>query len=129
MRWKVFRPEEEVLRAEGHSHVLNSTVVKSLGLVLRYTYTGQAKRLARQSTWKAAVAGSIYKEKEEIYISTSGADRFGAGVIRGHRGAGLHHRYTARYCYHTENFRSDSQMLRDLANYSHTRFHIQIPGC
>ena len=89
MRWKDFRPEEGILRAEGHSHIITSTVVRSLGLVLQYNYTGRSKRLARESPWRAAVAGSVYKENEEIYISTPGADRFGAGVIRGHRRLGV----------------------------------------
>jgi hypothetical protein len=89
MRWKDFRPEEGIMRAEGHSHIITSTVVRSLGVVLQYNYTGRSKRLARQSPWRAAVAGSIYKEKEEVYNSSSGADRFGAGVIRGHRRLGV----------------------------------------
>ena len=89
MRWKDFRPEEGILRAEGHSHIITSTVVRSLGLVLQYSYTGKSKRLARQSPWRAAVAGSIYKEEEEIYISTPAADRFGAGIIRGSRSLGV----------------------------------------
>lgn len=85
MRWKDFRPEDGVMRAEGHSHIITSTVVRGLGLVLQYNYTGRSKRLARQSQWRAAVAGSVYKEQEEIYVATPGADRFGAGVIRGSR--------------------------------------------
>jgi len=89
MRWKDFRPEEGILRAEGHSHIITSTVVRSLGLVLQYNYTGRSKRLAHRSPWRPAVTGSVYKEKEEIYISTPGADRFGAGVIRGHRRLGV----------------------------------------
>lgn len=89
MRWKEFRPEDGVMRAEGHSHIITSTVVRGLGLVLQYNYTGRSKRLARKSQWRAAVAGSVYKEQEEIYIATPGADRFGAGVIRGSRGLGV----------------------------------------
>jgi hypothetical protein len=73
------------MRAEGHSHIITSTVVRGLGLVLQYNYTGRSKRLARKSEWRAPVAGSVYKEQEEIYISVPGADRFGAGVIRGSR--------------------------------------------
>ena len=89
MRWKEFRPEEGIMRAEGHSHIITSTVVRSLGLVLQYSYTGRSKRLARPSQWRNTVAGSVYKEREEIYISTPAADRFGAGVIRGQRRLGV----------------------------------------
>jgi hypothetical protein len=54
-------------------------------VVLQYNYTGRSERLTQKSPWKAAVAGSVYKEQEEIYISVPGADRFGAGVVRGRR--------------------------------------------
>ena len=66
MRWKDFRPDDGILRAEGHSHIITSTIVRSLCLVLQYNYTGRSKRLARQSPWRATVPGSVYKEEEEI---------------------------------------------------------------
>jgi hypothetical protein len=80
MRWKDFRPEEGIMRAEGHSHIITQLwleVWASSCSIIR------SKRLARKSEWRAPVAGSVYKEQEEIYISVPGADRFGAGVIRG----------------------------------------------
>jgi hypothetical protein len=47
MKWKDFRPSDGILRAEGHSHTITSTVVRSLGIVLQYSYTGQGRRLRR----------------------------------------------------------------------------------
>jgi hypothetical protein len=85
MRWKEFHPSDGITRAEGHSHIITSTVVRGLGLVLQYNYTGRDAELSCASVWRPpALAGTIYKEEEEIYIPTSGAGRFGAGVVRGH---------------------------------------------
>ncbi|KAK5195893.1 hypothetical protein LTS03_002724 [Exophiala xenobiotica] len=84
MKWKMFRPEEGIMRAEGHSHIITSTLVRSLGTVLHYRYTGQARRLDRANTlYTPTLAGSPLKEQEEIYIASPNADRLGCGVIRG----------------------------------------------
>lgn len=84
MKWKDFRPSDGILRAEGHSHTITSTTVRSLGLVLQYSYTGQNQRLriAEQNTRKRLVTGSILPELEEIYIPRAKADRLGCGVLR-----------------------------------------------
>jgi len=37
MRWKDFRPFDGSLRAEGHLHLITSTVVRSLGIVIQYS--------------------------------------------------------------------------------------------
>ncbi|MCJ1474775.1 hypothetical protein MMC13_003435 [Lambiella insularis] len=84
MRWKDFRPADGVLRAEGHSHIITSTVVRSLGIVLQYSYTGQGARLElARMNMGFPIAGSINMERTEIYIPTARCDRLGAGVIRG----------------------------------------------
>jgi hypothetical protein len=86
MRWKDFRPSDGIMRAEGHSHIINSTVVRSLGIVLQYSYSGQGRRLnmADKNLGRAITfTGSVNKEQEEIYIPRAGADRLGSGVIRG----------------------------------------------
>lgn len=74
MRWKAFRPEDGMMRAEGHSHILTSTVVRSLGLLLHYSYTGQARRLSSKYAHYAPTTTDAHKELEEIYIASPGAD-------------------------------------------------------
>jgi hypothetical protein len=91
MKWKDFRPSDGILRAEGHSQTITSTMVRSLGLVLQYSYTGQNRRLAmaEQNLKKRLVIGSILSEQEEIYIPNAKADRLGCGVLRADRQLGL----------------------------------------
>lgn len=91
MKWKDFRPSDGILRAEGHSQTITSTMVRSLGLVLQYSYTGQNGRLAlaEHNVRKKLVTGSIFTEQEEIYIPSAGADRLGCGVLRTDRELGL----------------------------------------
>lgn len=36
MSWKVLKPEEGVMEAEGNGHVLSSTLIRSLGTLIRY---------------------------------------------------------------------------------------------
>jgi hypothetical protein len=87
MKWKDFRPSDGILRAEGHSHTITSTVVRSLGIVIHYSYTGQGQRLkmADLHLGSEVAAGSVMNEKEEMYIPSGRADRLGCGVIRGER--------------------------------------------
>ncbi|KAG9236263.1 hypothetical protein BJ875DRAFT_235729 [Amylocarpus encephaloides] len=85
MKWKEFRPSDGTLRAEGHSHIITSTLVRSLGIVLHYTYTGQTQRLlqAQENLSRVPRARSaVFFEQEEIYIPRARADRLGCGVIR-----------------------------------------------
>jgi hypothetical protein len=83
MKWKDFRPSDGILRAEGHSHTITSTVVRSLGIVLQYSYTGQGQRLKKaEQNLRRVVTGSLMSEQEEIYIPCAKADRLGCGVIR-----------------------------------------------
>jgi hypothetical protein len=91
MKWKDFRPSDGILRAEGHSQTITSTIVRSLGLVLQYSYTGQNQRLAmaEHNLKKRLVTGSIFTEQEEIYTPSAEADRLGCGVLRTDRKLGL----------------------------------------
>jgi hypothetical protein len=91
MKWKDFRPSDGILRAEGHSHTITSTVVRSLGIVLQYSYTGQGHRLrmAEQNLSRKSATGSLVTEQTEIYIPRARADRLGCGVIRTARQLGL----------------------------------------
>lgn len=84
MKWKDFRPSDGVLRAEGHSQIITSTMDRSIGIVLQYAYTGQGKRL-RMSQFnlrRPTVRVTILAEQEEIYIPSAKADRLGCGVLR-----------------------------------------------
>jgi hypothetical protein len=83
MKWKDFRPSDGILRAEGHSHTITSTVVRSLGIVLQYSYTGRGQRLRKaEEDLGRVVTGSLITEQEENYIPSAKADRLGCGVIR-----------------------------------------------
>ncbi|TVY73570.1 hypothetical protein LSUE1_G006755 [Lachnellula suecica] len=83
MKWKDFRPADGILRAEGHSHTITSTVVRSLGIVLQYSYTGQGKRLLlAQANLQRNVTGTLISEQDEVYIPSAKADRLGCGVLR-----------------------------------------------
>ncbi|KAJ5377527.1 uncharacterized protein N7496_004936 [Penicillium cataractarum] len=83
MKWKDFRPADGIMRAEGHSHIITSTVIRSLGILLQYSYTGQNQRLRYAEFNLGRIApGSIDKEQEEVYIPRARADRLGCGVIR-----------------------------------------------
>ncbi|TVY50192.1 hypothetical protein LCER1_G007534 [Lachnellula cervina] len=85
MRWKDFRPYDGSLKAEGHFHVMTSTNVRSLGILLQYSYT-------RNEIWRPALRSGLLrgytKQKEERYIPSTGADLFGFGFISGN--AGIH---------------------------------------
>jgi hypothetical protein len=81
MKWKEFRPSDGILRAEGHSHIITSTIVRSLGLVLQYSYTGYGSQVERDNKFKARSASQL-QEQEEIYIPRASADRLGCGVVR-----------------------------------------------
>lgn len=65
MRWTDFRPEENAMKAEGNGHVLSSTVVRSIGIILQYMGVGDFKSLPQ----------------EELYIPTSQADMMGFGML------------------------------------------------
>lgn len=41
MSWKTFKPEEGAMEAEGNGQAMSSTLVRALGIMLRYTYTSQ----------------------------------------------------------------------------------------
>ncbi|KAH8597676.1 hypothetical protein B0O99DRAFT_617935 [Bisporella sp. PMI_857] len=81
MRWKDFRPYDGSLKAEGHFHVMSSTTVRSLGIVMQYGYSW--KEDWRQSYQFGMVKG-IMKEREEIYMPTGAADCLGFGIVRGY---------------------------------------------
>lgn len=84
MRWKVFRPEDGIMHAEGSGHVLTSTVVRTLGLVVQYNYHGgrTGSNYLNNSYSKQKRFGAI-GNNEEISIPAREADSLGAGVVYG----------------------------------------------
>ena len=89
MRWKVFRPEDGVMHAEGSGHVLTSTVVRTLGLVVQYNYHGQTGSFFLNNSYSRKTRLGTARNNEEIYIPTREADSLGAGVVRGDKRLGL----------------------------------------
>jgi hypothetical protein len=89
MRWKVFRPEDGIMHAEGGGHVLTSTVVRTLGLVVQYNYHGQTGSFFLNNSYSRKAGLGTARKNEEIYIPTREADSLGAGVVRGDERLGL----------------------------------------
>ncbi|KFZ12004.1 hypothetical protein V502_07311 [Pseudogymnoascus sp. VKM F-4520 (FW-2644)] len=89
MRWKVFRPEDGIMHAEGSGHVLTSTVVRTLGLVVQYNYHGQTGSFFLNNSYSRKTRLGTARNNEEIYIPTREADSLGAGVVRGDKRLGL----------------------------------------
>jgi hypothetical protein len=63
MVWKTFDPGSGSMRAEGNGHVITSTMVRSLGTVLQYSFTSRKN------------AGNC------IYIPVREADKLGFGLV------------------------------------------------
>ena len=66
MTWFEFRPEENLMRAEGNDHVLTSTLVRSMGIVIQYMHSGGKTETL---------------SKKERYIPREEADLLGFGVL------------------------------------------------
>lgn len=63
MVWKSFDPGAGLMRAEGNGHVFTSTMVRSIGTILQYTYTSRTN------------AGNCF------YIPAKEADKLGFGLV------------------------------------------------
>lgn len=75
MTWTDFRPEDGIMRAEGNGHVLCSTLIRSLGIILQYIYVGPP------------VIGNALSRtplQPSIYIPTREADMMGFGILSGY---------------------------------------------
>lgn len=72
MTWTDFRPEDGILRAEGNGHVLSSTLVRSIGMILQYMYVGPPDKDTTLS-------------RPNIYIPTTEADKLGFGILPGYK--------------------------------------------
>lgn len=85
MRWKDFRPYDGSLKAEGHFQVMTSTNVRSLGILLQYSFTWKEEW---RSVYRFGMIRGFTKQKEERYVPSTGADLLGFGIISGN--AGIH---------------------------------------
>lgn len=65
MRWIDFNPEDNKMRAEGNGHVLNSTVVRSIGIILQYMNVGDSRSVSQR----------------ELYIPSYQADMMAFGIL------------------------------------------------
>jgi hypothetical protein len=67
------------MHAQGHSHILTSTVVRSLGIVMQYCYSRRARSL-REVESNQAHSSSLHQQ-QEISIPSPVANMFGFGLI------------------------------------------------
>lgn len=74
MTWTDFRPEDGILRAEGNGHVLSSTLVRSIGMILQYMHVGPTDNGPMRSRTSL---------QPNIYIPTREADMLGFGILPG----------------------------------------------
>ena len=77
MIWTDLQPEHGVLRAEGNGHTLSSTLVRSLGILLRYTYHSPNTRYDKVDSWR------------NYLIPSDSADKLGFGILPGCRELGI----------------------------------------
>ncbi|KAI9717475.1 MAG: hypothetical protein M1828_007175 [Chrysothrix sp. TS-e1954] len=75
MRWTIFKPNEDLLRAEGGPHVLSSVSTRGLGLVLEYKHTRVKYEQANS--------------RNEMGIWTDNADKLLFGILPENRVLGL----------------------------------------
>ena len=81
MRWLDFRPADGILKAEGCGHVLTSTTVRSVGLMLQYLYTaGDQTGIPVDDRLRLPEDG---EDRDENYIPRPEADGMGFGILPG----------------------------------------------
>lgn len=68
MIWTDFRPEDGILRAEGNGHVLSSTSIRSIGMILQYMNIKPYPRKLSQ---------------ESLFVPSRDADKMGFGILPG----------------------------------------------
>lgn len=82
MIWTDFRPEEGIMRAEGNGHILSSTFVRSIGVILHYMNLGESHHNHRSGPRLS---------KADLYIPSRTADMLGFGILPGFRGLHMPH--------------------------------------
>ena len=78
MEWSSFRPEEGIMSAQGHGHVIYATFVRSLGVVLHYMRTGVG---TSESDLSALAVKQL--PKDTMFIPTREASMLGFGILPG----------------------------------------------
>lgn len=92
MSWKVLKPEEGVMEAEGNGHGLSSTLIRSLGTLVRYVGSFESN-FEVNPLFKS----QGYRGKAETFIvETAGADRMWFGILPLTHDFGLGHGFLPR---------------------------------
>ncbi|KAI4216707.1 MAG: hypothetical protein LQ351_001196 [Letrouitia transgressa] len=84
MSWKIFKPEEGTMEAEGNGQAMSSTLVRALGILLRYTYTPQHLDGIHSPTFKSYLENPMrYTDARGLLVETTQADKMWFGILRG----------------------------------------------
>lgn len=83
MTWTDFRPEDGIMRAEGNGHVLSSTFVRSIGIILQYMYVGPPAIGGPLS--RTSLQSDRTLLQSNIYIPTREVDMLGFGILPGYK--------------------------------------------
>ncbi|KAL9614043.1 MAG: hypothetical protein Q9167_001458 [Letrouitia subvulpina] len=82
MSWKVFKPEDGAMEAEGNRQSMSSTLVRALGILLRYTYTPQGLDSFCLSDRHSYLGkNKAYTDSAELLVETAQADRMWFGIL------------------------------------------------
>ena len=77
MIWRDLRPGDGILRAEGNGHTLSSTSVRSVGILLQYTFDDPVSKSGKSQAWR------------NVLIPTDDADKMGFGILPGCKELGV----------------------------------------
>lgn len=77
MSWKVLKPEEGVMEAEGNGHVLSSTLIRSLGTLVRYVGSSESNFEVNPLFKTQGYRG----EAKTLIVETAEADRMWFGIL------------------------------------------------
>lgn len=83
MTWTDFRPEDGIMRAEGNGHVLSSTFVRSIRIILQYMYVGPPTIGSPLS--RTSLQSDRTPLQSNIYIPTCEMDMLGFGILPGYK--------------------------------------------
>ncbi|KAL9039224.1 MAG: hypothetical protein Q9214_004965 [Letrouitia sp. 1 TL-2023] len=84
MSWKIFKPEEGAMEAEGNGQAISSTPVRTLGILLRYIYTPQNLEGIFNPTFKSYLKDQMsHTDSDGLLVETAQADRMWFGILRG----------------------------------------------
>ena len=72
MTWKSFRPEEGLMEAEGNGHVLSATLVRALGILVRYS---------KVSTYDDLLEGQSLRLLFSSFVENSVTDKMRFGYL------------------------------------------------